>query len=395
MIHFRHLFLLIALLPSAPLYSMHSALTGSAHMGHSLGNASFAQSQCPHLIASRYNAIAKRKPAGALQVVEMHEPQSLIQDRSSMPWQPALQSVELGNVQAVKEHFSAWKYMLLPWHYYRKGIADALEHAAQLPAHKTGAIIDYLLEKVDFADVEDIQILEQNARKQGHHVILMNICAKMHNQKQCCSEDAPNVTPITAEITPLHMAAAGRDYNACVQQLLSWSGPLEEDAYWPTAAMATFEECQQTDIMLDSIRPECKNAVATISANVVQLGRQMKERVRIIQEQKQAKDSEGNTAYDIARAAGASKKLLKLLDPHNHDAIQSLLLQDIDKRTGNPQYMQKEPAKVHVLASNQKPVDPNGPIFQVGDQVVIDGITYKVKSAAKVKGKKLKYLKTH
>lgn len=90
-------------------------------------------------------------------------------------WQTTFKAAEEGDLEAVKEHFESWQYTFLPWHYYHQAIAKTLEHAAGLPASKTGSVVDYLLTRVQKEKIDHPEAFLDAGIQNKHSAIIQYV----------------------------------------------------------------------------------------------------------------------------------------------------------------------------------------------------------------------------
>lgn len=363
-------------------------------------------------------------------------------------WQPEFSAIERGDLPAVKTNLRAWRYTLLPWHYYGQAVADCLCHAARFSAENTGPIADYLLKRVETRYITDPETLLAHAvdhnhtgiikyveKKFGEHLtahaldcviatgkapafqallsadvnhestfiyrngptaleralktfnphdtaettsgrlLILNRLLKLSNAtaipagfearlcglpeftknkivgllqkylipaRVCMSDDAPTIhdasvgTALTEQdglnqgqpsffMSPLHQAAAKKDYAACLAILTEFQDPIRKDDIFPREALLITKTAslKETKVYND--------AVQTIAAFTVRMTQKLLAECAHSKRKRLQVDAQGLTAQDIARSAKAPQELIDLLDPYKHEPLRQAIGKKLEK----------------------------------------------------------------
>lgn len=122
-----------------------------------------------------------------------------------------------------------------------------------------------------------------------------------------------------AKETHLHKAANERDYSRCFEYLTQWSGPLNKHERVPVTALLVLHLSKK-----DS--PAYKEAAKEFAQFTTSFQELMENRLKISKEQLLAQDAQGRTPQEVAQANGASRELVELLNPKNHQDAKLVLI---------------------------------------------------------------------
>ncbi|MGE0010391.1 MAG: hypothetical protein AB7F19_00310 [Candidatus Babeliales bacterium] len=285
-----------------------------------------------------------------------------------------LKAVDRGDADQVESHFSQLRHWVQPWDYYRQGVAIALYHAAKLPQEQTGAVVECLLKRVSATEIEQPALLLKAATENRHFALIQYVETTFrgnHTVQPVCKARAANESL-------LHQAARAGDYEACLAHITHWSGPINKDQIVPVAAAKIIETAR------DEKSPAVKQARIKLARFVVTLGKHINTRFAVARSIRLAKNAQGQTAQQVAKAAGASNELIALLDPQNKEVIRTAIMIDIDKRIeGYVEQPFDKPVETKSAESTLNG-DCDKPGFKQGDVIEVNGKTYVVTKHEKV-----------